>query len=178
MILISQNLLLSTKMKRFFFCLTLVAGLFLAISSCHRDKEDPSMAQFAELAQKYVAEELQIEGLDSVRVVKVDTVDSYEYAQIIVDLLHQMDAEMLYQYQAALLSGDTTVARDLEIQIDEIAAAGEQWDMEVAATEGAPKTFRFYLLTANYYAGSEMDQFYFFVTPDFKVHIPDPFEEL
>ena len=165
-------------MRRFFFCLTILAGLFLAFFSCHRGKEDSSMAQFTELTWKYVTEELQIEGLDSVSVVKVDTVDGYEYAQIIVDLLHQMDAELLYQYQAVLLSGDTVAARDLEIQIDEIAAAGEQWDMEVSATEGAPKTMRFYLLTANYYAGGDMDQFYFFVTPDFKLHIPDPFEEL
>ncbi|MBP5401398.1 MAG: hypothetical protein J6Y35_07210 [Bacteroidales bacterium] len=136
------------------------------------------MEQFTDLTRQYVTDELQIEGLDSVRVVKVDTVDNYEYAQIMVDLLHQMDAEMLYEYQAAVLSGDTVAARDLEIQIDEIAAAGEQWDREVEATEHAPKTVRFYLLTANYYAGSDIDQFYFFVTTDFKVHIPDPFSEL
>ena len=136
------------------------------------------MAKFTELTRQYVVDELGIADLDSVRVMKVDTVDNYEYAQIMVDLLHQMDAELLYEYQSALLADDTVAARDLDIQIDEIAAAGEQWDNEVAATEGAPKTFRFYLLTANYYAGSEVDQFYFFVTPDFKVHIPDPFAEL
>lgn len=136
------------------------------------------MAKFTELTRQYVIDELGIADLDSVRVMKVDTVDNYEYAQIMVDLLHQMDAELLYEYQSALLADDTVAARDLDIQIDEIAAAGEQWDNEVAATEGAPKTFRFYLLTANYYAGSEVDQFYFFVTPDFKVHIPDPFAEL
>ena len=136
------------------------------------------MAKFTELTRQYVTDELQIEGLDSVLVVKVDTVDNYEYAQIMVDLLHQMDAELLYEYQAALLSGETAEAGELEIQIDEIAAAGEQWDKEVAATENAPKTIRFYLLTANYYAGSDIDQFYFFVTLDFKVHIPDPFAEL
>lgn len=136
------------------------------------------MAKFTELTRQYVVDELGIADLDSVRVMKVDTVDNYEYAQIMVDLLHQMDAELLYEYQSALLADDTVAARDLDIQIDEIAAAGEQWDNEVAATEGAPKTFRFYLLTANYYAGSEVDQFYFFVTPDYKVHIPDPFAEL
>lgn len=136
------------------------------------------MAKFTELTRQYVIDELGIADVDSVRVMKVDTVDNYEYAQIMVDLLHQMDAELLYEYQSALLADDTVAARDLDIQIDEIAAAGEQWDNEVAATEGAPKTFRFYLLTANYYAGSEVDQFYFFVTPDFKVHIPDPFAEL
>ena len=136
------------------------------------------MAKFTELTRQYVVDELGIADLDSVRVMKVDTVDNYEYAQIMVDLLHQMDAELLYEYQSALLADDTVAARELDIQIDEIAAAGEQWDNEVAATEGAPKTFRFYLLTANYYAGSEVDQFYFFVTPDFKVHIPDPFAEL
>lgn len=136
------------------------------------------MAKFTELTRQYVIDELGIADLDSVRVMKVDTVDNYEYAQIMVDLLHQMDAELLYEYQSALLADDTVAARDLDIQIDEIAAAGEQWDNEVAATEGAPKTFRFYLLTANYYAGSEVDQFYFFVTPDYKVHIPDPFAEL
>ena len=136
------------------------------------------MEKFAELTRQYVTEELQIEGLDSVRVVKVDTVDNYEYAQIIVELLHQMDAELLYAFQAAEMSGDTAASRDLDIQMDEIAAAGEQWDMEVAATENAPKTVRFYMLTANYYAGRNIDQFYFFVTPDFKIHIPDPFSEL
>lgn len=136
------------------------------------------MARFQELTKQYVTEELQIEGLDSVRVVKVDTVDNYEYAQIMVDLLHQMDAELLYEYQSALMSGDTVAERDLDIQIDEIAAAGERWDMEVAATEGSPKEVRFYLLTANYYAGKNIDQFYFFVTQDFKIHIPDPFTEL
>lgn len=136
------------------------------------------MMRFQELTQQYVTEELQIQGLDSVCVVKVDTVDNYEYAQIMVDLLHQMDAEVLYEYQAAMMSGDTVLSRDLELQIDEIAAAGEQWDMEVAATESAPKEDRFYLITANYYAGKEIDQFYFFVTKDFKIHIPDPFSEL
>ena len=136
------------------------------------------MARFQELTRQYVAEELQIEGLDSVRVVRVDTVDNYEYAQIMVSLLHQMDAELLYAYQAALMSGDTVAERDLDIQIDEIADAGERWDMEVAATESAPKTVRFYLVTANYYAGSDIDQFYFFVTTDYKIHVPDPFAEL
>ena len=165
-------------MKRFLFLLSLTAGLFLALSSCHREKEGAVMARFTELTRQYVTDELQIAGLDSVCVVKIDTVDSYEYAQIMVDLLHQMDAELLYQYQAVLLSGDTAATRELEIQIDEVATAGEQWDMEVVATEGAPKSTRFYLVTANYYAGNDIDQFYFFVTPDFKVHIPDPFDEL
>lgn len=155
-----------------------MAGIVLAFFACHREKTDASVAKFAELTQQYVTDELQIEGLDSVRVVKVDTVDNYEYAQIMVDLLHQMDAEILYEYQAALLSDDTVAARDLEIQIDEVAAAGEQWDREVEATENAPKEVRFYLITANYYAGNNIDQFYFFVTKDFKIHIPDPFSEL
>lgn len=136
------------------------------------------MARFQELTRQYVEEELQIAGLDSVRVVKVDTVDNYEYAQIMVDLLHQMDAEVLYEYQAALQTGDEVAAKDLDVQIDEIATAGEQWDMEVMAAENAPKTVRFYLITANYYAGSDIDQFYFFVTMDFKIHVPDPFAEL
>ena len=155
-----------------------MAGLVLVFFSCHRAKEDAAMKQFMELTRQYVTEELQIQGLDSVRVVKVDTVDNYEYAQIMVDLLHQMDAEVLYEYQAALMSDDTVTVRNLDIQIDEIAAAGEQWDMEVAALEGAPKEERFYLITANYYAGTDIDQFYFFVTKDFKIHIPDPFSEL
>ena len=136
------------------------------------------MEKFTELARQYVTSDLHIQGLDSVCVVKVDSVNNYEYAQIIVDLLHYMDADVLYEYQAALTAGDEAKAKDLEIQVDEIAAAGEQWDNEVMALENAPKTFRFYLLTANYYAGSEIDQFYFLVTPDFKVHIPDPFAEL
>ena len=136
------------------------------------------MARFQELTRQYVEEELQIAGLDSVRVVKVDTVDNYEYAQIMVDLLHQMDAEVLYEYQAALQTGDEVAVKDLDVQIDEIATAGEQWDMEVMAAENAPKTVRFYLITANYYAGSDIDQFYFFVTTDFKIHVPDPFAEL
>ena len=136
------------------------------------------MERFHKLTKQYVMEELQIEGLDSVRVVKVDTVDNYEYAQIMVDLLHQMDAELLYEYQAALQTGDEMTVKDLDVQIDEIASAGERWDMEVAATENAPKVVRFYLLTANYYAGKNIDQFYFFVTTDFKIHIPDPFAEL
>ena len=165
-------------MKRLSVLILLFAGFVLGFHSCHRVKEDDTMAKFTELTRQYVIDELGIADVDSVRVMKVDTVDNYEYAQIMVDLLHQMDAELLYEYQSALLADDTVAARDLDIQIDEIAAAGEQWDNEVAATEGAPKTFRFYLLTANYYAGSEVDQFYFFVTPDFKVHIPDPFAEL
>ena len=156
----------------------LLAGLSLAFSSCNREKKDLTMEKFMELTRQYVTEELQITGLDSVCVVKVDTVDGYEYAQIMVDLLHQMDAELLYEYQAAEMSGDTATARALDIQIDEIAAAGEQWDMEVVAMENAPKTLCFYLLTANYYAGRDIDQFYFFVTPDYKIHIPDPFSEL
>ena len=160
-------------MKRITLLLLLCAVLF----GCHRQSEKDRV-RFQELTKQYVTEELQIEGLDSVRVVKVDTVNNYEYAQIMVDLLHQMDAELLYEYQAALMSGDTVAERELDIQIDEIAAAGERWDMEVAATENAPKEARFYLLTANYYAGKNIDQFYFFVTQDFKIHIPDPFTEL
>ena len=145
---------------------------------CHRETSDADMVRFQALTKQYVTEELQIAGLDSVRVVKVDTVDNYEYAQIMVDLLHQMDAEVLYEYQAALMSDNAEAATELEIQVDEIASAGERWDMEVAATENAPKTVRFYLLTANYYAGRDVDQFYFFVTTDYKIHIPDPFAEL
>lgn len=136
------------------------------------------MEKFTELTWQYVTEDLQIQGVDSVCVVRVDTVDNYEYALIMVDLLHQMDAETLYEYQAALTAGDDAVAKELELQMDEVAAAGEQWDMEVAANENAPKSMKFYLLTANYYAGKDIDQFYFFVTPDFKIHISDPFEEL
>lgn len=164
------------KKKSLFFAL--LTGFVLVFFSCHREKESDAMDQFTELTLQYVMKELEIEGVDSVLVVKVDTVDNYEYAQIMVDLLRQMDAELLYEYQAAEMSGDTVASRDLDIQMDEIAAAGEQWDMEVAASEHAPKTVRFYLLTANYYAGRNMDQFYFFVTPDYKVHIPDPFSEL
>lgn len=152
-------------------------AIFVLFLGCSK-KENSSMDAFHDLTKKYVTEELQISGLDSVKVVKVDTVDNYEYAQIMVDLLHQMDAEMLYDYQSALLSGDTVTSKNLEIQIDEIADAGYQWDMEVESTRVGPKTVRYYLLTANYYAGTQVDQFYFFVTPDLKIHIPDPFAEL
>ena len=165
-------------MKKFCLLSVLIAGISLFFVNCHHKADDEAMARFQELTRQYVTEELQIAGLDSIRVVKVDTVDNYEYAQIMVDLLHQMDAELLYEYQSALLSDDTVTVRNLDIQIDEIAAAGEQWDREVAATENAPKSVRFYLLTANYYAGGDIDQFYFFVTKNFKIHIPDPFEEL
>ena len=162
-------------MKKITFLIVLCSVIF----GCHRPSVNKDMERLQELTKQYVTEELQIEGLDSVRVVKVDTVDNYEYAQIMVDLLHQMDAEMLYEYQAALQAEDEVAAKDLDIQIDEIATAGERWDMEVAASENAPKTVRFYLITANYYAGKQnIDQFYFFVTTDFKIHIPDPFEEL
>ena len=68
----------------------LLAGLSLAFSSCNREKKDLTMEKFMELTRQYVTEELQITGLDSVCVVKVDTVDGYEYAQIMVDLLHQI----------------------------------------------------------------------------------------
>jgi len=161
-----------------FLSLALACSVLLLFAGCRRSGVDKDFVRLQELTKQYVTDELQIKGLDSVRVVKVDTVDNYEYAQIMVDLLRQMDAEMLYEYQAALLSGDTVAERDLDIQIDEIAAAGERWDMEVDATENAPKTVRFYLITANYYAGSAIDQFYFFVTKDFKIHVPDPFSEL
>ena len=161
-----------------FLSLALACSVILLFAGCRRSGENKDFARLQELTKQYVTDELQIEGLDSVRVVRVDTVDNYEYAQIMVDLLRQMDAELLYEYQAAEMSGDTVASRDLDIQMDEIAAAGEQWDMEVAASEHAPKTVRFYLLTANYYAGRNMDQFYFFVTTDYKVHIPDPFSEL
>lgn len=165
-------------MKRRLLFSAFFIGALTMFVGCHRETSDADMVRFQALTKQYVTEELQIAGLDSVRVVKVDTVDNYEYAQIMVDLLHQMDAEVLYEYQAALMSDNAEAATELEIQVDEIASAGERWDMEVAATENAPKTVRFYLLTANYYAGRDVDQFYFFVTTDYKIHIPDPFAEL
>ena len=158
--------------------MTVVAIVCALFSGCKKSVDNKDMIRFQELTRQYVTEELHIANVDSVCVVKVDTVNNYEYAQIVVELLRQMNEDLLSEYSSLLLSGDTVASRDVEIQLDEIAAAGEQWEMEVQATENAPKTMRFYLLTANYYAGNEIDQFYFLVTPDFKIHILDPFEEL
>lgn len=164
-------------MRKLFQYAILFASVALLVA-CNSEKKEDVRNQYYDVTEQYVKEELGIQNLDSVVILKIDTVDSYEYAQIMVNLLHQMDEEALSAYQSVLLSGDTIAARDLDIQIDEIAAAGEQWDMEVEATEGAAKTTRFYLITANYYAASQVDQFYFFITPDGKIHVPDPFAEL
>lgn len=165
-------------MRKIVSFIAIFASLAILVSCGNRAKKTTEEIRFHELTEQYVQEELQLSHFDSVRVVKVDTVDNYEYAQIMVDILLMMNEETMDEYTAALMAEDEAVSKDLEIKVDEIASAGHQWEMEVEATANAPKTTRYYLVTANYYAGQDIDQFYFFVTTDFKIHIPDPFAEL
>lgn len=168
-------------MRKIAYTIAVLACFAVLVSGCGRGQgkdENSAYGRFQELAEQYVEQELRLASLDSVRVVKVDTVDNYEYAQIIVALLYKMNDETMEEYHRAVVSGDMAEAKNLEVQVDEIAAAGQQWEMEEQAAENAPKSFRFYLITANYYNGMDCDQFYFFATQDFKIHIPDPFEEL
>ena len=78
------------------YCVVLV--IILLLTSCgngEKKTEELSLTdRMTELAQKYVKQELEkqmnITGLDSIRVVKIDTVDKYEYICVVQDILPKM----------------------------------------------------------------------------------------
>lgn len=164
--------------KKYFLLLSIaiVALLFASCKNNTSNKEDSLMEKMEELTQNYVKNEIKIDGLDSVQVVKIDTVDKYEYVNVVLDILLKMYNTDLAEYQSALETNDSTRINGLEVEIGEIEQATQYYeDMKKEVSE-KDKTLLLYLVTANYYAKSNIDQFYFFATPDYKIYILDPFD--
>ncbi len=164
------------------YCVVLV--LILLLTSCgngEKKTEELSLTdRMTELAQKYVKQELEkqmnITGLDSIRVVKIDTVDKYEYICVVQDILPKMRTDAMMNYQVALEQSDSAKMKELEIEIDEMEQVTNFYEETKSNTSEKDKTLFLYLITANYYAKSGIDSFYFFVTPDYKIYILDPFD--
>lgn len=143
--------------------------------SCKKKQDITIEESLENITIQYVKNELGVSEIDSVKVLKVDTVTQYGYVQINIEILEQLEIEEYYEMKNATQNEDTVAEKQHELNMRQIGDVLEQWralGQSLPSNDTAP--YR-YLVTANYYSSVGMDQFYFFVTPEMSYYVLDPY---
>lgn len=143
--------------------------------ACKKNQDVTLEESLESITIQYVKSELGITEVDSVKVLKVDTVTQYGYVQINMEILEQLEIEEYYAIQNSIQIGDTIGEKQHELNMRQIGDAIEQWRaLEQSLPSNDTTPYR-YLVTANYYSPVGMDQFYFFITSEMKYYVLDPY---
>lgn len=157
------------------FSLLLIFSILVV--GCKKNKEQTFEEQLEDITLKYVQSELYISNVDSVRILKIDTVTQYGYVQINIEILEQMEIGEYYEIQNAIQDGDTVAEKQHELNMKQIGDALEQWrELEKNLSQNDETLYR-YLITANYYSPVGMDQFYYLLTPELEYFVLDPYAD-
>lgn len=153
-------------------------GVAIGLLSCTTKDNTTTLSleeQLDALTMQYVQQELHLDRVDSIQVLKVDTITLKGYVQINSDLLERYGAVTAQALQEAMMSEDTLLVNECDINLSLVRDALSQWsEFERAIPLSADTIYR-YLITANYYAPSGVDQFYYFLTPNLVYYVLDPF---
>lgn len=112
---------------------------------------------------------------DSVRVDCVDTINEYNYANLNIELLRNMEQNYQMQYEDAL-EEDTVKASYLRLYLGDIRHAIQDFQELMESGDLDSQKVLLYMVSGTVCRGQEKDPFMFFVYPDkMTLHTLDPF---
>ena len=169
-------------MKKIGFILCLMVFLYECNKKAETtDKEKNQEATFQENIQKcaeeYVQTELGISDANSITVNRVDTLTKMSYAKLVLEMLENMEYQYKRLYDEATLSNNDADIASYGSSLQRISKQTNYF-RSIDDNESADNTqLLLYWIYGSYNRNGQKEDFMCFATPDFKLHILDPFED-
>ena len=155
----------------------IILPLFCAVillSSCgKKDKVENLNEKITKVAELYFAND----GIDSLRVQSIDTLSSLGYVNLMLEMLENMKFEIEYQYKDAIFTDNEALINEIESDMMDIDYALDRY-REYAGSESVRiDDLVLYIASVSVYKGGEESPTMLLFTPEFTMHILDPFDD-
>ena len=163
------------KMRRTIYFL-LAMSFFL--SACHKKTErDVFQENIQKCAEEYVQTELEVNTADSVVINRLDTLTQMSYAKLMLEMLENLEDQYKMMYDEATLADDDAKIESFSRSLRQISTQTDYFRAIEESESADNQELLLYWISASFYQNGEKTDFICFATPDFELHILDPFAD-
>ena len=128
-------------------------------------------------AEEYVKTELNINDANSVMISRIDTLTKMSYAKLMLEMLENMEYQYKRLYDEATLADDDANIATYGNSLQRISKQINYF-RSIDDNESADNTqLLLYWISGSYNRNGQKEDFMCFVTPDFTLHVLDPFAD-
>ena len=161
-------------MKKIGFVLCLI----ILMGGCRQKaEEDVFQQKMHQCAETYVKTELNVTDADSVVVTRIDTLTQMSYAKLMLEMLENLEFQYKQLYDEATLADDDAKIASLDRSLRQISVQTDYFRTIEDGESADNQQLLLYWISASYYKNGQQEDFMCFATPDFNLHILDPFAD-
>jgi len=152
----------------------------LAVLLCgckQKGERDVFQENIHRCAETYVLNELNVSDADSVVVNRLDTLTQMSYAKLMLEMLENLEFQYKQLYDEATLADDDKRIESISRSLRQITTQTDYFRAIEDSDSADNHDLLLYWISASYYQNGEKTDFMCFATPDFNLHILDPFAD-
>ena len=158
--------------------LGLIIVLAVLLGGCHKkDTVDVFQENIRKCAETYVLNELNVSNADSVVVNRLDTLTQMSYAKLMLEMLENLEFQYKQLYDEATLVDDDARIESISRSLRQITTQTDYFRSIEDSESADNHELLLYWISASYYKNGEKEDFMCFATPDFNLHVLDPFAD-
>ena len=158
--------------------LGLIIVLVVLLGGCHKkDTVDVFQENIRKCAETYVLNELNVSNADSVVVNRLDTLTQMSYAKLMLEMLENLEFQYKQLYDEATLVDDDARIESISRSLRQITTQTDYFRSIEDSESADNHELLLYWISASYYKNGEKEDFMCFATPDFNLHVLDPFAD-
>lgn len=128
-------------------------------------------------AETYVLNELNVSDADSVVVNRLDTLTQMSYAKLMLEMLENLEFQYKQLYDEATLADDDKRIESISRSLRQITTQTDYFRAIEDSESADNQVLLLYWISASLYQQGEKTDFMCFATPDFSLHVLDPFAD-
>ena len=165
-------------MKKLGGILFVIVSITVLFCGCHKKTEqDVFQENLHRCAEMYVMNELNVSNADSVVVNRVDTLTQMSYAKLMLEMLENLEYQYKQLYDEATLADDDNRIESLSRSLRQITNQTDYFRSIEDSETADNQQLLLYWISASYYQNEQKEDFMCFATPDFTLHVLDPFAD-
>lgn len=155
----------------------LIAVIVVFINGCKNKTEEDLFRKNIQLcAENYVKTELNINDADSVVVTQLDTLTQMSYAKLMLEMLENLESQYKKMYDEATLNDDARI-ESIDRSLRQISSQADYFRAIEDSESADNQTLILYWINGSFYQNGNKKDFICFATPNFELHILDPFAD-
>lgn len=156
----------------------IIFSVLIFICGCHQKTErNVFQEKIHQCACEYVSTELNISDADSVVVTHIDTLTQMSYAKLMLEMLENLEFQYKQLYDEATLADDDAKIESFSRSLRQISVQTDDFRAIEDSESADNQRLLLYWISASYYKNGQQEDFMCFATPDFTLHILDPFAD-
>ena len=165
-------------MKKLGGILFVIVSITVLFCGCHKKiEQDVFQENLHRCAEMYVMNELNVSNADSVVVNRVDTLTQMSYAKLMLEMLENLEYQYKQLYDEATLADDDNRIESLSRSLRQITNQTDYFRSIEDSETADNQQLLLYWISASYYQNGQKEDFMCFATPDFTLHVLDPFAD-